>query len=93
MWDYIRIIMISLFFILFIQFFTTYLKNTFLQNKTKDIIGFQTQKYKEIVSNICSQQQGNFREHIKEIQETREPIEKINFQEMENKLTEMFLLE
>lgn len=91
MWDYIRIIMISLFFIFFIQFFTTYLKNTFLQNKTKDIIGFQTQKYKEIVSNICSQ--GNFREHITEIQETREPIEEINFQEMENKLTEMFLLE
>ena len=85
MWAYIRIIIMSLFLIFLIQFFTTYIKNIFFQNKTKDIIGYQTQKYKEIVSNMCSQQPP-----FREPEQIKKDMEEINFIQMENELTEMF---
>jgi len=50
-------IIFSLFIIFIIHYFYNYIKDTYSTKKTKDIVGFQVQKYQEIIQEM---QRSNF---------------------------------
>lgn len=53
-------IFISLFIILIVHTFYNYLKDTYSSKKTKDLFGFQVQKYQEIIQEMqTNQEQSN----------------------------------
>jgi hypothetical protein len=52
MWDYIKTIIFSLAIIVFFHLMFDYLKNKYTTPITKDIIGIQTQKYKNIINTL-----------------------------------------
>jgi hypothetical protein len=45
-------IIFSLFIIFIIHYFYNYIKDTYSTKKTKDIVGFQVQKYQEIIQEM-----------------------------------------
>ena len=45
-------IIFSLFLIFIIHYFYNYLKITYSTKKTKDLVGFQVQKYQEIIQEL-----------------------------------------
>jgi len=49
-------IFISLFIIFIIHTFYNYLKDTYSNKKTKDLVGFQVQKYQEIIQEMQNNQ-------------------------------------
>ena len=53
-------IFFSIFIIFIIHYFYNYIKNTYTTKKTKDIIGFQVQKYQEIIQEIQNSKQPIF---------------------------------
>ena len=53
-------IFFSIFIIFIIHYFYNYIKNIYTTNKTKDIIGFQVQKYQEIIQEIQNSKQPIF---------------------------------
>lgn len=53
MWINIVIqILVSLFIIYILHYLYIYLKNTYSIKKTKDVVGFQVQKYQEIIQEM-----------------------------------------
>ena len=50
-------IFISLFIIFIIHTFYNYLKDTYSCKKTKDLVGFQVQKYQEIIQEMQNNQE------------------------------------
>lgn len=52
MWDYLKIIIYSLAIIVFFHLLFEYLKNKYTTPITKDVIGIQTQKYKNIITTL-----------------------------------------
>ena len=51
-------IIFSLFLIFIIHYFYNYLKNTYSTKKTKDLVGFQVQKYQEIIQELQNNNNG-----------------------------------
>lgn len=51
-WWLFKIIIYSLFVIIGIHYAYEYIKNTYSSKITKDIVGFQTKKYKEMMEEI-----------------------------------------
>ena len=52
MWDYIQTLIISVFIIFIIHSLWNYVKDTYSTKKTKDLVGYQTQKYKSILEEV-----------------------------------------
>lgn len=52
MWNIIQTIIISIIIIFIIHYLFNYLKDNFTTTKTKDLFGFQSQKYKEILDEL-----------------------------------------
>ena len=52
MWNIIQTIIISITIIFIIHYFFNYFKDNFTTMKTKDLVGFQSQKYKEIIDEL-----------------------------------------
>ena len=52
MWDYIQTLIISVFIIFIIHSLWNYIKDTYSTKKTKDLVGYQTQKYKSILEEV-----------------------------------------
>jgi hypothetical protein len=52
MWKILITITISLLIIISIHHLWNYIKDTYSERKTKDLVGFQTQKYKSILSEL-----------------------------------------
>ena len=52
MWNIIQTIIISITIIFIIHYLFNYFKNNFTTMKTKDLVGFQSQKYKEILDEL-----------------------------------------
>ncbi len=52
MWNIIQTIIISITIIFIIHYLFNYFKNNFTTMKTKDIFGFQSNKYKEILDEL-----------------------------------------
>jgi len=55
-WWLLKIIAISIFIIIVMHYLYEYIKNTYSTNIKKDIIGFQTKKYKEIMEEILQKE-------------------------------------
>lgn len=55
-WWLFKIIAISILIIIIIHYLYEYVKNTYSTNIKKDIIGFQTKKYKEIMEEILQKE-------------------------------------
>ena len=53
-------IIFSLFLIFIIHYFYNYLKNTYSTKKTKDLVGFQVQKYQEIIQELQNNNNNGF---------------------------------
>ena len=53
-------IIFSIFIIFIIHYFYNYIKDTYSTKKTKDIVGFQVQKYQEIIQEIQNSIQPQF---------------------------------
>jgi hypothetical protein len=56
MWWLIRIFIVSIVIIVTMHYGLDYLKNTYSTPKTKDLVSFQTNKYKAIAQEILEQQ-------------------------------------
>lgn len=52
MWNIIQTIIISITIIFIIHYLFNYFKDNFTKMKTKDLVGFQSQKYKEIIDEL-----------------------------------------
>lgn len=52
-------ILFSLFIIFAIHYFYNFIKNTYSTKKTKDLFGFQVQKYQEIIQELQNSQTTN----------------------------------
>ena len=52
MWCVLKIVLFSIIIIYIVHYSLDYVKNTYTVQKTKDIVGFQTQKYKAIVQEM-----------------------------------------
>lgn len=52
MWHIIQTIIISITIIFIIHYLFNYFKDNFTTMKTKDLVGFQSQKYKEILDEL-----------------------------------------
>ena len=52
MWNIIQTIIISITIIFIIHYLFNYFKDNFTTMKTKDLVGFQSQKYKEILDEL-----------------------------------------
>ena len=52
MWNIIQTIIISITIIFIIHYLFNYFKDNFTTTKTKDLVGFQSQKYKEILEEL-----------------------------------------
>jgi hypothetical protein len=52
MWNYIQTLIISVFIIFIIHSLWNYIKDTYSTKKTKDLVGYQTQKYKSILEEV-----------------------------------------
>jgi len=57
MWSFIQTCIFSVIIIYIIHFLFHYLKDTLTPKKNKDIIGFQNQKYKEILDELRETQE------------------------------------
>lgn len=55
MWWLVRIFVISISIIITVHYGLDYLKNTYSTPKTKDLVSFQTNKYKAIAQEILEQ--------------------------------------
>jgi hypothetical protein len=53
----IKTIIISIFVILVLHFGYNYVKNNYSYKKTKDLVGIQTEKYKNILSEVLENKQ------------------------------------
>ncbi len=56
MWTIILNIIVSFIIILIIHHLYNYIKNTYTTKKTKDLVSFQVQKYKEILQEMQANQ-------------------------------------
>jgi len=52
MWKILITTTISLLIIISVHYLWNYIKDTYSERKTKDLVGFQTQKYKSILSEL-----------------------------------------
>lgn len=52
MWNIIKTIIISLILILVLHYGYQYMKSNYSYKKTKDLVGIQTEKYKNILSEV-----------------------------------------
>ena len=52
MWNIIQTIIVSITIIFIIHYLFNYFKDNFTKMKTKDLVGFQSQKYKEIIDEL-----------------------------------------
>ena len=59
MWWLVRIFVISISIIITVHYGLDYLKNTYSTPKTKDLVSFQTNKYKAIAQEILEQKSEN----------------------------------
>jgi hypothetical protein len=68
MWKILITITISLLIIISVHYLWNYIKDTYSERKTKDLVGFQTQKYKSILSELIEngREQSNTQEKEKE---------------------------
>jgi len=68
MWKILITTTISLLIIISVHYLWNYIKDTYSVKKTKDLVGFQTQKYKSILSELIEngREQANTQEKEKE---------------------------
>jgi len=68
MWKILITTTISLLIIISVHYLWNYIKDTYSERKTKDLVGFQTQKYKSILSELIEngREQPNTQEKEKE---------------------------
>jgi hypothetical protein len=59
MWNIIQTIIISITIIFIIHYLFNYFKDNFTKMKTKDLVGFQSQKYKEIIDELQKSKSDN----------------------------------
>ena len=52
MWSVIQTILLSIIIIIIVHYSFVYLKDTLTPRKTKDVIGFQKQKFEEIINEL-----------------------------------------
>ncbi len=52
MWSVIQTILLSIIIIILIHYSFVYLKDTLTPRKTKDVVGFQKQKFEEIINEL-----------------------------------------
>jgi len=72
-------ILFSLFIIFAIHYFYNFIKNTYSIKKTKDLFGFQVQKYQEIIQELQNTQISNeFIPHIEQELMKSELLELVN---------------
>jgi hypothetical protein len=66
MWKILITTTISLLIIISVHYLWNYIKDTYSERKTKDLVGFQTQKYKSILSELIEngREQPNTQEQI-----------------------------
>jgi len=66
MWKILITTTISLLIIISVHYLWNYIKDTYSERKTKDLVGFQTQKYKSILSELIEngREQSNTQEQI-----------------------------
>ena len=57
-------ILFSLFIIFAIHYFYNFIKDTYSTKKTKDVVGFQVQKYQEIIQELQNNQNSSFIPHV-----------------------------
>jgi hypothetical protein len=57
MWKILSFIVGSLFLIFGFHYLWNYLKDTYTTKKTKDLVGFQTEKYKQIVNELLEKRE------------------------------------
>ena len=53
----LKVIVFSILIIIFFHYMWNYIKNTYSTKKTKDLVGSQTQKYKNILNELLQQKQ------------------------------------
>jgi hypothetical protein len=82
MWKIFITITISLIIIISIHHLWNYIKDTYSERKTKDLVGFQTQKYKSILNELIE----NGREHAK-TQEKEQILTENDLMNMDDELT------
>jgi len=82
MWKFFITITISLIIIISIHHLWNYIKDTYSERKTKDLVGFQTQKYKSILSELIE----NGREQSK-TQEKEHFLTENDLMNMDDELT------
>jgi hypothetical protein len=82
MWKILITITISLLIIISVHYLWNYIKDTYSERKTKDLVGFQTQKYKSILSELIE----NGREQPN-TQEKEQILTENDLMNMDNELT------
>jgi uncharacterized protein YpmS len=82
MWKIFITITISLIIIISIHHLWNYIKDTYSERKTKDLVGFQTQKYKSILNELIE----NGREQAK-TQEKEQILTENDLMNMDDELT------
>jgi len=82
MWKILITTTISLLIIISVHYLWNYIKDTYSERKTKDLVGFQTQKYKSILSELIE----NGREQSK-TQEKEQILTENDLMNMDNELT------
>tara|TARA_B100001173_G_scaffold311982_1_gene331112 strand:+ start:2269 stop:2535 length:267 start_codon:yes stop_codon:yes gene_type:complete len=87
MYETIQIVFFSLCIIMFFHYFYNYLIKTYTTPITKDIVGIQTQKYKNIINTLNSETDR------KTIEPSIEEIPIVNEESMEDELLQHALSE
>lgn len=59
MWTILHTIVFSIIIIIIFHYLWNYIKDIYSTKKTKDLVGFQTEKYKSIVNEIINNQQSS----------------------------------
>ncbi len=57
MWTILHTIVFSIIIIIAFHYFWNYIKDTYSTKRTKDLVGFQTEKYKSIVKEVIENRQ------------------------------------
>jgi len=59
MWGIVQTILLSIIIIIIIHFLCNYIKDTYSTKKTKDLVGSQTQKYKNMLDEYIENNNNN----------------------------------
>ncbi len=88
MWNIIKTILISLVSIVILHYTYNYMKTHFSYKKTKDLVGIQTEKYKDILSEVLEKKKNNSDMNVKDYLplEDKVTMEKILINHMNNEI-------